>query len=206
MSIHLTQINVIVTTARVAKASTDSQLDLVYWANGHPDTTLLPNRWHTETLDNPWDDREWGRTDKYLLDFIWRQRETESQTLIPGIGFTSFVDVRNAHFFLRMRGDDKWSVSDYQLLGYFMETRPDLPLPQGFPSVIEHGWFLMSRHTRLLLPQNPAIFDLSTDPDEGTVWFELAINGTLGSEYVPPPPSFDIDLENPGDVLAPPES
>ena len=202
MSIHLAQLNLIVTTARTAKADTDSQLDLVYWANSHPDTTLLPNRWNTEILDNPWDDREWGRTDKYLIDFT-RRREVENESLISGIAFDSFADVRNAHIFLRMRGDDQWRVADFQLLGFFYETRKDIPGVLGLPAVITHGWFLMSRNTRLVVPSFPSIFDLSTDRDEGVTWFEFPMNGTLGREYVPPRPSGSLDA--PGDdLLAPP--
>jgi hypothetical protein len=202
MAIHLTQLNLIVTTARTAKADTDDQLELVFWANDHPDTTLLPNRWHTEALDNPWDDREWGRTDKYLVDFV-RRRDVENESLIPGIAFDNFADVRNAHIFLRMRGDDQWRVADFQLLGFFYETRKGIPGFLEYPAVITHGWFLISRNTRLVVPSFPSIFDLSTDQDEGVTWFELPMNGILGCEYVPPPLSDRLKIPD-DDRLAPP--
>lgn len=173
MSLHLQRIRLYVTTKDAPNAGTDSGVELWYFVK----TARLTNGslrvrhgWKKWELDNPWDDRERGRTDLYqisLEDLSDVGQSIGGQQVPRGVAFQNFDDVRLAPFYLKIKGDDWWEIDSYVLYGLFKEMLT--PIPSG---IINHGW--------LPIAQLNSDVELSEDVTEGSRWHQILINGNLG--------------------------
>ncbi len=182
--IKLHALKIILKTADVENAGTDSGLYLHYFINNHYATNTGPAGWNLDKLDNKWNDREQGRSDIYEIDFIKRQ--------IPGghggpnsggIGYNDFEQVKRATFYLRIDGDDMWSISEYFILGNFTEyVETEL---RGIEPVKNHGWILMGSTLPKIGVKNSdaSHVNLSTVASEGSSWFKLDFNGAFPPNY-----------------------
>lgn len=178
MSVILQRVRLYTTTKNEPDAGTDSGVELQYFvktarlASESPPLKIRYG-WEKWNLDNPWDDRERGRTDMYEISL---QDLSDVGSIVGGIHipsgvhFGSFEEVRMKPFYLRIRGSDWWKIDHYFLYGLFKE------LPSPLTHVIDHGWLLMAEQT--------ADVELSTDDEEGSKWHQILINGPLNQLFV----------------------
>jgi hypothetical protein len=171
MSIHLQKIRLIITTKDEPYAGTDSEVELRFYVNHHSRTTFPTKGWHKFKLDNPWNDRERGRTDMYEIDFEEEVIEGADPTAPRGIAFNNFEAAHSANFRLKIKGNDWWKIDQYTLLGYFLETKPIPASGAGEEEVIDHGWRLMA--------QRDDDLEMSTDESEGVASHSIVLNGTF---------------------------
>lgn len=178
--VKLHALKIILKTADVPDAGTDSKLHLYYFIDNHPLTNTGPAGWNLDELDNKWNDRERGRSDIYEIDFIKRQIAGGFGGVNSGgIAFDDFEQVKRAGFYLRIDGDDMWSISEYFILGQFTEYIEEGDI--GIQLIKNHGWILMGStlpKTGFMDSDAPHV-SLSTDASEGSRGFRLDFNGAF---------------------------
>lgn len=164
---------VVKTAAQPNWADTDGRVELHYNHNG--------SWWHVE-LDNPYDDRERGRTDSYRFRIADVEGHHPGIGHIPGhvppygLNYEGWADVLSeSSFHIHMKTSDAWKMSYCYLLGYLTVTYT----PWGTTTPVNHslGWNLLDRI------EVAGGLVLSTDSSEGDerLWFNL----TRGSFPMP---------------------
>ena len=169
----LQRVRLFLTTANAPNAGTDSGVRLHYFASTArlaEDSTQIRHRdrWHHWDLDNPWDDRERGRTDSYEIDLTGFSDLGSIVGGIPipnGVGFPTMEEVRRRPFYVEIRADDWWQMDGYVLYGHFKH------IPSPLTHIDDLGWVEMAR-----LETDT---DLSSDDSEGSRWHQILINGSL---------------------------
>jgi len=172
----LQRIRLYTTTKDEPDAGTDSGVELWYFVSTARLTTesqplRVRQGWKKWNLDNPWNDRECGRTDMYELSL----EDLSDVGLIiggvhipSGVEFQSLDDVRQRPFYLKILGEDWWKIESYVLYGLFKEV------PQPLTGINDLGWVEMARLNQYV--------ELSEDVEEGSKWHQILINGSL---YIP---------------------
>ena len=173
MSVHIQRIRLYTRTKDERNAGTDDHVHLDWRMPNHMWSTYekaIGGSTPTFRLDNPWDDRERGRTDMFEIDL---QRGTEdiivNGTTVPrGVAFHSWSHAKGTSISLQALGNDLWRMDHYLLFGDFEELRV-APGTTDQLQRVDHGWLLMAFHE--------GDVNLSKNPDEGLQFYPLNLNG-----------------------------
>ncbi|MEE9362252.1 MAG: hypothetical protein V3U92_06615 [Cellulophaga sp.] len=184
--VKLRALKIILKTADVKDAGTDDSVHLSYFIGVHYGTNTGPAGWNLDELDKKWDDRERGRSDIYEIDFIKRQiAGGHGGVNSGGIAFDNFEKAKAASFKLQIDGNDAWTISEYFVLGEFVEYVEYNERP--IESYKNHGWILMGStppKTGFQDSDSPHV-TLSTDPSEGASEFKLDFNAVFPEDGTP---------------------